>query len=487
MISAFKLQHPDRLFIGGRWIAPSTTRRFEILHPATQEFVAEVAEAREVDIDLAIEAARLAFDKGEWPSMPLGERCAVLARWANAIAAREAEIAIAHTAQIGIPISFSRAVASGAATSLRAAIETARAYLFREERSVAGGVAQIWREPVGVVAAIVPWNYPSLLGMYKMAPALLAGCTVVVKPSPEAPLDLLIIAECAEQAGMPEGVLSILTAGREMGQRLVSDPRIDKVSFTGSSAAGKHIGVKCMERVARVTLELGGKSAAILLQDYPLDAAVPVLVGQSTLFNGQACMGLTRVLVPRGQQEELLVRLAHAYAELKVGDPFDESVRIGPLASLAQRDRVAAYIDSGKDEGARLYYGGDVDGCFVQPTIFADVRNDMRIAQEEIFGPVLSVIPYDTLDEAIEISNASPFGLSGAVFTNDRELALSIARQIRSGSIAQNAMGPQNGMPFGGYKQSGFGREGSAEALNLYTEIKTIYLKHAAAVLDTVS
>ncbi|SNT08910.1 MULTISPECIES: aldehyde dehydrogenase [unclassified Azospirillum] len=474
------LSHPDRLFIGGQWVEPSTGASFPITNPASGATMTVIAEAREADIDRAIAAADMAFREGAWPRMAPAERLAVLRRWADAIEARTLDIATAHTAQIGIPISFSRRVAGGAAASLRHMIQAAETYPFEAERPAAGGIARVIREPVGVVAAIVPWNYPSLLAMNKMAPALAAGCTVIVKPSPEAPLDCLILAECAEQAGFPDGVLSLLTAGRDMGERLISDPRIDKVSFTGSTAAGKHIAARCMERVARVTLELGGKSAAILLDDFPIAAAVPMLVGQSTLFNGQACMGLTRVLVSRPRQEELVTALAAAYRSLKTGDPFDEETRIGPVASPVQAARVAAYIEAGKEQGARLITGGTVQGCFIEPTLFADVTNEMRIAREEIFGPVLVVLPYDSLDQAIAMANDSPYGLNGAVFTTDQTQAVAIARRIRSGTVAQNGMGPQAGQPFGGFKQSGIGREGSAEALDHYTEIKTIYLSQPA-------
>ena len=476
------LSHPEMLFIGGRWVEPSTDAAFSVVNPATGETVATVAEAREQDMDRAITEADSAFRIGPWPRMTLGERLTVLERWAEAIEARQRDMALAPTSQIGIPVSFARVVAGSAAKVLRQAIGYARDYRFEEERPAAGGVAKLRREPVGVVAAIVPWNHPSALGMNKMAPALAAGCTVVVKPSPEAPLDSLIMAECAEQAGFPDGVLSILTAGREIGEQLVSDPRVDKVSFTGSTAAGKRIGAICMERVARVTLELGGKSAAIVLDDVPTEVAVRGIVGQSTLFNGQACMGLTRILVSRAREAELITALAAAYDALTVGDPMDEATRIGPVASLAQAARVAGYIESGKQEGARLITGGTVDGCFVKPTVFAGATNDMRIAKEEIFGPVITIIAYDDIDDAIAIANDSPYGLSGAVFTLDAEKAQAVAARVRSGSVAQNGIGPQGGLPFGGFKQSGLGRECSPEVMDSYTELKTVYVVQAQPV-----
>jgi len=470
------LAHAHKLFIGGEWVEPSTDARLAVVNPATSETVATIAEAREKDIDRAVAAADRAFREGPWPRMSLEERLAVLERWASAIEARHEDLVLAPTAQIGLPASFSRAVAAGAAKSLRDHIAYARDYRWVEERPALGGVAWLRREPVGVVAAIVPWNYPSLLGMNKMAPALAAGCTVVVKPSPEAPLDLLVMAECAVEAGFPDGVLSVVPAGREVGERLVRDPRVDKVSFTGSTAAGKRIGAICMERVARVSLELGGKSAAIVLDDIPIAAAVQGIAALSTLFNGQACMGLTRVLVPRDRQDELVEALTEAYGALRIGDPYDPATQIGPVASPAQAQRVAGYIAAGKAEGARLASGGGVEGCFVTPTIFADVTNAMTIAREEIFGPVLAVLPYDTLDEAIAIANDSPYGLGGAVFTLDRDKAMAVARRVRTGSMAQNGIGPQAGLPFGGFKQSGIGREGSPEAFEAYTELQTVYL-----------
>lgn len=475
------LSHPDKLFIGGEWVDPSTNASIAVVNPASGETVATVAEAREADMERAVTAADIAFREGPWPQMTLEDRLEVLERWASAIEAREDELAQAPTAQIGIPTSFSRAISGSPARALRQHIQYARDWQWEEDRAVNGGVARLRHEPVGIVAAIVPWNHPSMLGMNKMAPALATGCTVVVKPSPEAPLDLLIMAECAEEAGFPKGVLSIITAGREIGEQLVRDPRVDKVSFTGSTAAGKHIGAICMERVARVSLELGGKSAALVLDDMPLEPTVQSITALSTILNGQACMGLTRVLVPRDRQDELVEGLAASYRSLNVGDPFDPETRIGPVASPAQAKRVAGYIEKGKAEGARLVTGGNVTGCFVEPTIFADVNNDMTIAREEIFGPVLTVLPYDTLEEAIAIANDSPYGLNGAVYTLDNEKALSIAKQIRSGTVAQNGLGPQAGMPFGGFKQSGVGREGSPEAIGAYTELKTIYLEEAAA------
>ncbi|MET0987626.1 MAG: aldehyde dehydrogenase [Steroidobacteraceae bacterium] len=480
------LAHPDKLFIGGQWVTPSTANTFAIVHPGTEEVAMRVAEAREADIDRAVAAARDAFDNGPWPRLAVAERVRYLRALAEQLDQRLDDLAIAHTLQIGVPISMSRATVPTIPADARAFADYADNYKFEEVRAAQGGHALVTREPIGVVAAIVPWNLPGHLGMIKMCPALLAGCTVVVKPSPEAPLDSLIIAECAEKIGLPEGVLSILPAGREVGDRLIRDLRVDKVSFTGSTAAGKHIGAVCMERVARVSLELGGKSAAIVMDDAPLAHVIPALVGMSTLLNGQACMALTRVLVSKARKPELVAALGAAYAALKVGDPFDPATRIGPLATAVQRERVERYIDSGVNEGARVVTGGKrpehlTQGYFVEPTVFTNVDNRMKIAQEEIFGPVISIIEYENEDHAVAIANDSLYGLSGAIFTADAKRALALARRIRSGTVAHNAMGPQACLPFGGYKQSGIGREGSPEGIDLYTEIKTIYLNGPAA------
>lgn len=484
-IRDFRLHAPEALFIGGKWLPPANGRRIQIVHPATGELALEVAQADKADVHQAVTAARKAFDTGPWPRMRLAERAEYLEAFAAALERRSEELAHAYSTEIGIPIGASRHMVGSAGATLRSVIALARDYPFAEERLARGGVARVVREPVGVVAAIVPWNYPAMLGLLKIGPALLSGCSVVAKPSPEAPLDLLLIAECSAEAGLPEGVLSVITADRDVGDSLIRDERIDKVSFTGSTAAGKHIAAVCMSRVARVSLELGGKSAAIVLDDAPLQSVVPALVAMSTLISGQACMALTRVLVSRERSRELTGALAAAYSSLRLGDPFDPATQMGPLASLQQRQRVERHIAQGRAEGARLVTGGGrpthlARGYFLEPTVFAGVDNEMTIAQEEIFGPVLSVIEYESVDEAVAIANSSPYGLNSAVFTRDEDLFVKLAAQIRAGTVAHNAIGPQAGLPFGGYKQSGFGRENSVEAFDLYTEIKTIYVQRSS-------
>lgn len=475
-----RLKHPDRLFIGGEWVAPATSCCFEIVHPGVARITLRVPEAREDDMDRAVAAARAAFDTGPWPQMSLADRSASLLRWADVVQARAEDLAVAYTTEIGAPISVTRQNMAYMADLLRNAVRLAESYDFTQERPALGGKALVTREPVGVVAAIVPWNFPAHLGMIKIAPALMVGCTMVVKPSPEAPLDMILMAECAEEAGLPKGVLSVVQADRDVGDRLIRDPRVDKVSFTGSTAAGRHIGAVCMDRVARVSLELGGKSPAIVLDDIAIEAVIPRLVRLSTLISGQACMALTRILVSQDRAPALEEALAAAYAAIRVGDPFDEATEMGPLASERQRGRVEDYIASGMAQGARIATGGGrpagLDmGCFVEPTVFTHVTNDMTIAREEIFGPVVSVIRYRDEQEAVALANDTPYGLNAAIFTDDKDSFRLLARQIRSGTVSQNGLGPQINMPFGGYKQSGIGREGSVEAFDLYTEVKTIY------------
>jgi aldehyde dehydrogenase (NAD+) len=339
---------------------------------------------------------------------------------------------------------------------------------------------RVVKEPVGVVAAITPWNAPLVLLCYKVAPALAAGCTVVSKPSPETPLDAHVLAECIESAGLPAGVFNVVPAGREIGDYLVRHPRIDKVSFTGSSAAGRHIAEVCAGRLARTSFELGGKSAAIVLEDADIGKMLQSLVPFSMPITGQVCFSLTRVLVPQSRAREVLDAYVTAVRGMKVGDPFEAETQMGPLAMERQLKRVQGYIAKGRDEGARLVTGGGrprgLDrGYFVEPTVFADVDSRMTIAQEEIFGPVVSFIRYDGLDEAVRKANDTIYGLHGAVYTADAEQGYEVARRVRSGSVTVNGLIVDPKMPFGGFKQSGIGREGGIEGLDPYFETKTIY------------
>lgn len=479
MISEPTLQSYDELFIGGRWVRPSGDEVIEVVSPVTELPLATVASATTADVDLAVSAARRAFDSGPWPRMRPAERAAHLARVRDEINSRLDLMCTTFTAEIGAPQPVSRGFHEGAVKMWEQAIELLDTFEFEEQREWSEGSGRVIFEPVGVVAAIVPWNGPVGAATLKIAPALAAGCTVVVKPAPEGPISMMILAEALDAAGLPEGVISIVPGDRNIGEHLVNNPDVDKVTFTGGTEAGKKIMSTCGERIARVTLELGGKSAAIIADDIELEAVLPSLTLSGIRHSGQVCSSLTRILVPRHRQEELLAVLGPAFDQLSVGDPADPETVLGPLVSERQRDRVESYIEVGIAEGARLVTGGGrpagcESGWFIEPTLFADVTNDMRIAREEIFGPVVCVIPFDSVDEAVEIANDSPYGLAGAVYARDSALAEQVARRIRTGQISINSAKTSALQPFGGFKQSGIGREGNVEGLTPYLESKLI-------------
>ena len=469
----------DKLLIGGRWVTPSSDRKIDVISPTTEERIAQVPEAMEADMDAAVAAARKAFNEGPWPRMTPGERAAVLRRVRDEIALRLDEMVVAFTAEIGAPTGLSQAFHDRALDIWAHNADLLEAYAFDEERAAGDSTVLVVHEPVGVVATIVPWNGPVTTASLKIAPALAAGCTVVLKPAPEGPVSMMLLAEALGAAGFPEGVISVLPAGREVGEHLVRNPDVNKVSFTGSTAAGRKIMSICGERIARVTLELGGKSAALILDDVPLEDVLPTLVPAGIGHSGQICAALTRILVPRERQDEIVQAIAVELAAIQVGDPNDAETTLGPLAAERQRDRVESYIALGLEEGATLAFGGGrpdgLDrGWFIEPTLFSDVENSMRIAQEEIFGPVLTVVPFDSIDEAVEIANYSAYGLSGAVFTRDPVLGEQVARRIRTGQIAVNTWDMCVVQPFGGYKQSGLGREGGNEGISAHLETKVI-------------
>jgi len=469
----------DKLFIGGKWVEPATDHKIDVISPITEEVIATVPEASEADIDMAVAAARRAFDEGPWPRMSAAERAEVLARVGKEVENRLPEMIEAFTAEIGAPAAVSEAFHGNAIKMWGDASTLHERFEFEEERTWADGHGKLVREPVGVVAVIIPWNGPVATASLKIGPALAAGCTVVLKPAPEGPVSTMILAEALEAAGLPEGVISLLPGGREVGEHLVKHRDVDKISFTGSTAAGRRIMSLAGERIARVTLELGGKSAGIIADDIPLDQVLPTLAFAGIGSSGQVCAAITRIVVPRHRQDEVVEALKGIFEGVKVGDPREPDTVIGPLAAERQRERVEGYIQLGVEEGARLVTGGErpkdlTKGWYVPPTIFADVRNDMRIAQEEIFGPVVCVIPFDTIEEAIQIANDSDYGLSGAVYASDVELAERIARQVRTGQISVNTWGMCVVQPFGGYKQSGLGREGNVEGLSAFLETKLI-------------
>jgi aldehyde dehydrogenase (NAD+) len=469
----------DKLFIGGRWVAPSSDATIEVVSPITGQVIATVSEAREADMDAAVAAARKAFDEGPWPRMTPAERAQILRRVGEEVKKRVPAMSAAFTAEIGAPAASSNAFHANAVKVWDDIVTLHERFAFEEERSWEGGSGKLVREPVGVVATVLPWNGPVATASLKFAPALAAGCTVVVKPAPEGPVSMMIFAEALEAAGLPEGVVSLLPAGREVGEHLVRHRDVDMITFTGSTVAGRKIMGIAAERIARVTLELGGKSAAIITDDVDLDTVFPELVFYGIGHSGQVCAALTRILVPRHRQDEVVERIKAVMESIKIGDPREEDTVLGPLAAERQRERVESYIEIGKNEGARLVTGGGrpaglASGWYVEPTLFADVTPQMRIAQEEIFGPVLSVIPYDSIDEAVAVANGTDYGLSGAVFAKDDAAAEAIARRVRTGQISVNSWGMNVLQPFGGYKQSGLGREGGTEGMSEFLETKLI-------------
>lgn len=478
------IAHPDRIFIGGKWIEPSSDSRIAVVTPSTEEIYLHFAEAQAADVDRAVAAAREAFDAGPWPSMSAAERADYVRRLGDGVGRRVGDLAHSWTSEVGMASSLADVVIPSISSIYHGYADLAKTFPFEEEHApqVGGNFGLLVREPVGVVAAIVPWNGPLFLTTHKIAPALLAGCTVVLKASPEAPSAPYIIAEIAEEIGLPPGVLNVLMADRAVSELLVRHPDVDKVSFTGSDAAGRKIASICGERIARFTLELGGKSPAVILDDYSVEKAANMLALTARMMSGQACSALTRVVVTRDRHDELVDALVASYAAIKVGDPFDPVTEMGPLAMLRQRDRVENYIAIGKSEGAKIAIGGGRPpnlnrGYFVEPTVFAGADNSMRVAREEIFGPVITVIPAESERQALEIANDSEFGLNASVFTDDADRAYEVARKLRTGTVGHNDFVNDFSIGFGGFKQSGIGREGGAEGLRAYLEAKTIVLK----------
>jgi aldehyde dehydrogenase (NAD+) len=474
----------DQLFIGGQWRKPSTEQRLTVISPHSEKPIGDVPAASAADVEAAVAAARQAFDHGPWPRLDVGERMRKVEQLATIYSGHLDEMADLITDEMGSPRSFSRLGQAAAAVSLiHLALGVARDFPWAERRQGVLGEVHLHRAPVGVVGAIVPWNVPQFLIMPKLIPALIAGCTVIVKPAPETPLDALWLAEMIEELDLPDGVVSVLPGGTDVGEALVRHPGVDKISFTGSSAVGRRIAALCGEQLKRVSLELGGKSAAIILDDADIDKTVKSLKSASLMNNGQACVAQTRILVSEGRRDEVVDALADMMSSLHVGDPSDELTDIGPLVAQRQQARVQDYIRSGVKEGARMVLGGEDApsnrGWYVRPTLFADVTNDMRIAREEIFGPVLSVLTYRDEDDAIRIANDSDYGLAGSVWTADIAHGLEVAAAVRAGTYGINMYTLDIGSPFGGFKQSGIGREFGPEGLQEYVELQSVISKGA--------
>ena len=466
-----------RVFINGEF--RSAEQAEPVLEAATGDLLGDGASATEAEVDAAVAAARAALP--DWRSASPDHRAGILKSFATALHQRAKGTDQLVTRENGMPMSLSRS-ANGVfpAALLNYYAKLITATPIEEIRSGATGHTIVRREPVGVVAAIVPWNYPQALAAFKLAPALAAGCTVVLKAAPETALDALVFGEAAQECGIPAGVLNIVPGGIPTGAHLVSHPGVDKVSFTGSTAAGRIIGEVCGRLLRPVTLELGGKSAAIILDDANLGVVMKGLRSVSFINNGQTCFLGSRILAPRSRYGEVVDALADLVNGFSVGDPLDMTTDIGPVVSSRQRDRVLDYIESGKRSGAKLVVGGDVPrnqprGWFVSPTVFADVDNSDRIAQEEIFGPVLAVIPYDGDDQAITLANDSEFGLAGTVWSSDTARATEMAREIRTGTVGVNDYQLDINAPFGGVKASGIGRELGPEGLEEFFELKSIY------------
>ena len=472
----------DRLFIAGDWVAPATGDRIEVISPVTEEPIASVPAGAPADIDRAVQAARSALEGG-WARSSVEERIGVLQRLRDRLVAESEPLAEVITDEMGCPITQSRTIqVVNPVGVLDTYLALAPEYPFREvRRSLNGATALLTREPVGVVAAVIPWNVPLGIAVQKIAPAILTGCTVVLKPSPEAPLDAYFLAELLQDAGVPPGVVNVVPAGRETGEYLVTHPGVDKVTFTGSSAAGRRIASLCGQDLRRVNLELGGKSAALILDDADLDATVESLRLGSFRNSGQICTLKTRLLVSPRRHQELLDRLVDLVESMPPGDPRDPATQIGPLVSARQLGVVENYLEIARSEGTKAVVGGGrpagLDrGWYVEPTVLTGVGADMRIAQEEIFGPVVSVITYADEDEAVAIANNSTYGLNGSVFTTDLERGLAVAGRIHTGTVELNGHPSGLSAPMGGVKGSGVGRENGPEGLEPYTEVKAIGL-----------
>lgn len=477
------VRHPERLFVDGDWVTPSSGALLDVIDPGSEKLYFSVAEAKTADIDRAVTSARRAFDLGPWPRLTHAERAGFLRAIADGVRDRIDELATVWARQSGMLHAHAVPSVQSVPSIFDDYADMASTYPFddRVSPTMGGEFGLISHEPVGVVGAIVPWNAPLPLLAYKVAPALLAGCTVIVKASPEAPGEAYLFAEIAEAAGLPAGVINVVAADREVSEGLVLDPRVDKISFTGSTVAGRRIASLLGNRIGRYTLELGGKSAAVVLDDIDLGEVAATLAGGACFMSGQVCSSLTRIIVSRARHDELVDALAGLLADVRVGDAFDPDSQMGPLAMRRQRDRVETLIATGVDEGARLATGGGrpkgLDrGFYVEPTLFADVDNSSTLARNEIFGPVLSVIASTDEQDSVTIANDSIYGLNASVFTDDADRALQVARQIRSGTVGHNAWRSDFGMGCGGFKQSGIGREGGVEGLLPYLETKSIIL-----------
>ncbi|KQY50876.1 MULTISPECIES: aldehyde dehydrogenase family protein [unclassified Nocardioides] len=473
------MRHDD-IYVAGRWVQAHSQQRHDVINPATEEFIASVPDADVQDVDAAVDAARAALPA--WRSLNAEERAAALERLADEISRRSEDLTRLITTENGTPVSESSGAPKHAAAHLRVTAELASLLSGLDDRPnpMAPGHSVVKRVPVGVAALITPWNFPLGLVIIKLAPALLAGCTVVIKPAPETPLATRLLMECVGAAGIPDGVVNLVTGGVETGQALVEHAGVDKVSFTGSTAAGRSIGASCGHQLKAVTLELGGKSPAIVLDDADPSVIEQHLLKVAMRNTGQTCKACTRLLVPSSRYDEYVDLAADVISGAKLGDPFDPDTFFGPLVSARQRTRVLDYYEIAAAEGAKAVIGGRAatgfaKGYYVEPTVFRDVDNGMRIAQEEIFGPALAVIPYRDVDDAVAIANDSPYGLAATVFSSDLDRATGVADRLSTGNVGINHYGSNAAAPFGGHKDSGLGTEFGAEGLEAYLTYTSIH------------
>lgn len=471
----------QNIFVGGQWREPASAKRLSVQCPANREIIGSCPEATEQDVDAAVNAARAALAAPEWSTTSGEDRASCIDALSAAIKSRTDDLAACAAQEIAAPYSFCKGQVAMARMTLKFYGQLARDYKFEEHRTGYFGQVLVRKEPVGVVAAIVPFNGPLFAAMLKIAPALASGSTLVLKVPVETPLFSYVLAECIQEAGIPSGVINILAADRDASEYLVAHPDVAMASITGSVVAGRRVAEICGSQVKRVALELGGKSAAIVCADADLATVVPELAKASVINSGQACAAQTRILIPRSRYEEYVSALADAYGSMKVGDPSDPETELGPMIHEGHFNRVKACINAGVEEGARLVTGGGTPehlelGYFVEPTLLADVTNDMQVAREEIFGPVVCAIAYDDIDDAIGIANDSEMGLSGSVWTADVEAGIEIGRKIQTGNFTINGFSMDIAAPFGGYKSSGLGRELGEEGLQDYLEFKSINL-----------
>lgn len=472
--------HAQELFIGGEWVDPSTDAAITVVNPSNEYVIGDFPDVGLADVDKAVAAARNAFDHGPWRRLSVAERATRLRRFTDALLAKRDDAGLAWSAETGPTAQFRDAInALVVPTILEDSYDQAASFVFSDERTGFAGPVSVLREPYGVAVTILTYNGPLAYTAIKVLPALLAGNVVILKLPIETRLVSQFISEAAADADLPAGVLSVLPASVAGSKYLVEHSGIDVISFTGGTAVGSQILRSASDRLVKTTLELGGKSAAIIADDIPSEQLLPALLPGMLPFQGQVCVATTRLLVSRGRHDEIVDALSHVFGSLRIGNALEQTTDFGPLAISRTRDRCEYFVGQAVAEGASVAYGGKrpdgLDkGFYFEPTLLTDVKNSMTVAQEEVFGPVFAVITYDDIDDAIAIANDSPYGLTGAVFTNDDDLAWKVGRELQAGSVTKNSTGGVLGQAFGGYKKSGIGREMGQEGFAEWLQTKVV-------------